>query len=549
MTEHNSEPVSLQHESIGALQERANRRRQRHKQFQHAVADVRNTLNPLLESPARSLRGLPTRYLLHTLVALLVPAALLLSSLPARPLTQPAETRPLALNETPAELGPIVLDDYTVDVPRAGDPPIPESEAIPVPLSLTSRSEALAPFVAQASIVDDIDARLRNGPGLEYDEVGQLAGSSPIQVMGRYGEWLQVREAAGETTYWVAGELINLQAATIHSLFEVQEQDIPAPPPPKVASVQESNLNLRDGPGTNYVAMTKLESGQQLDLIEQYQGWIHVSTGDMEGWVSADYLAMQEGVIGRVPVTETIPDANPSLVASVNENSVNLRRGPGTSYARVGKVDAGTAVDLLARHKEWFRVQLADGTKAWVFSDLLSMDAMVRRRIPYTDNIPALPSVARATTTNNNSSSRAAQPAAPAAPAAPVYVPASGDVASFALQFVGYRYVWGGASPAGFDCSGFTSYVYRQFGVYLPHSAAGQFSTAYGASVGSIANLAPGDLVFFAGTNGPGITHVGLHIGGGRVVHALSPGLGVQVSSIYEGYWISHYYGAIRPYR
>ncbi|NJO85080.1 MAG: C40 family peptidase [Blastochloris sp.] len=104
-------------------------------------------------------------------------------------------------------------------------------------------------------------------------------------------------------------------------------------------------------------------------------------------------------------------------------------------------------------------------------------------------------------------------------------------------------------NPGGFDCSGFTSYVYRQFGVHLPHNAAAQFSTAYGASVGSIANLAPGDLVFFAGTAGPGISHVGLHIGGGRVVHALMPGYGVQVTSLYESYWISHYAGAIRPYR
>ncbi len=68
------------------------------------------------------------------------------------------------------------------------------------------------------------------------------------------------------------------------------------------------------------------------------------------------------------------------------------------------------------------------------------------------------------------------------------------------MRFAGSRYRYGGASPSGFDCSGFTSYVYRQYGVSLPHSSAGQFNTRYGASVGSMDNLAPGDLVFFAGT-------------------------------------------------
>jgi len=119
------------------------------------------------------------------------------------------------------------------------------------------------------------------------------------------------------------------------------------------------------------------------------------------------------------------------------------------------------------------------------------------------------------------------------------------------VQFVGARYRWGGSSPStGFDCSGFTSYVYRQFGVNLPRSAAAQFNTAYGASVGSMENLAPGDLMFFRNTGGQrGISHVAIYIGGGRMVHAMTPRYGVQVSGIWGSYWTSRYYGAIRVRR
>src|SRR5439155_21162586 len=113
------------------------------------------------------------------------------------------------------------------------------------------------------------------------------------------------------------------------------------------------------------------------------------------------------------------------------------------------------------------------------------------------------------------------------------------------------RYVYGGTSPrTGFDCSGLTSYIYRQFGVNLPHSASAQFNTAYGAYVGRMQDLAPGDLVFFVGTAGErGISHVAIYIGGGRVIHAMTPRYGVQVSNIYDSYWVSHYYGGIRVRR
>jgi cell wall-associated NlpC family hydrolase len=155
------------------------------------------------------------------------------------------------------------------------------------------------------------------------------------------------------------------------------------------------------------------------------------------------------------------------------------------------------------------------------------------RRVPVSKDFPALPVTARA---RGNSAGLA-------------NIAASGDVASFAIQFVGYRYRWGGTSPSrGFDCSGFTSYVYGQYGVGLPRTAASQYSS--GAHVGSIDSLAPGDLVFFANTGGRrGISHVGLYLGGGRMIHAMTPRYGVQVSNVYDRYWVSHFVGGARPRR
>jgi cell wall-associated NlpC family hydrolase len=119
-------------------------------------------------------------------------------------------------------------------------------------------------------------------------------------------------------------------------------------------------------------------------------------------------------------------------------------------------------------------------------------------------------------------------------------------VVSFAMQFIGTPYVWGGASPGGFDCSGYTQYVYRQFGLSLPHSAAGQYSQRFGAFIDR-ASLQPGDIVFFANTYKRGISHVGIYVGGGMVAQALAPGAPLAAVSINGAYWSSKYYGAIRP--
>jgi cell wall-associated NlpC family hydrolase len=121
------------------------------------------------------------------------------------------------------------------------------------------------------------------------------------------------------------------------------------------------------------------------------------------------------------------------------------------------------------------------------------------------------------------------------------------SVAAFAMQFVGARYAWSGADPSGFDCSGFTQYVYRQFGVDLPRVAADQYSEHYGTVVTDLSRLEPGDLVFFANTYEPGITHVGIYIGNGDVVQAMNSGSGVAIGNLQEEYWAQHYYGALRP--
>ena len=112
-----------------------------------------------------------------------------------------------------------------------------------------------------------------------------------------------------------------------------------------------------------------------------------------------------------------------------------------------------------------------------------------------------------------------------------------GQAVAIAEQYLGVPYVWGGASPSGFDCSGLTMYVYAQLGVSLPHNAAAQYGM--GTPVPENA-LEPGDLVFF-----DGLGHVGIYVGGGSFIHAPHTGTVVQISSL-SGWYSANYVGARR---
>ncbi len=119
-----------------------------------------------------------------------------------------------------------------------------------------------------------------------------------------------------------------------------------------------------------------------------------------------------------------------------------------------------------------------------------------------------------------------------------------GAIVAAAMQYVGSRYVWAGASPSGFDCSGFTMYVVQQtLGRNIGHSLGGQLAS--GTAV-SASNLAPGDLVFFQNTYQPGLSHVGIYIGGGQMVNAASERYGVAVMNIWDSYWGPKFYAARR---
>jgi cell wall-associated NlpC family hydrolase len=138
-----------------------------------------------------------------------------------------------------------------------------------------------------------------------------------------------------------------------------------------------------------------------------------------------------------------------------------------------------------------------------------------------------------------------------AAPRAASGTPGAGhpEAVDVALKYLGVPYVWGGASPSGFDCSGLMQYAYRQIGIVLPRTSSQQYHVGAFIPVDKTASLLPGDLVFFGYEGDPErVHHVGMYVGSGNFVHAPSTGDHVKVSSLQDR--ISSrgdYVGAVRP--
>ncbi|WP_029215535.1 SH3 domain-containing protein [Kallotenue papyrolyticum] len=462
---------------------------------------------------ARLRHGRVVRYARNLFIGVSIPAALVLGS--ALPQARPSlPLEPVAA--TFALQG--ALSAF------AGDLAVPEV-ATADEFIFSADAGLAAPVSAGRFVPVTVEvANLRSGPGTSYERIGKLRQGQTVKLLGRNGDWFKVETSSGQTG-WIHSELVSASQQVIGSLTTIEVPAASTTSRIIVGATTEENVNLRSGPGTTYESLGKLPAGTKLEVIGQREGWYRVATANgTVGWVSASFFS-----IGGTPRLST-PAASGPIVGSVAANRVNLRQGPSTAFGSFGKMAAGVQLEVLAQHGGWYKVRSPRGTIGWVAQELVNLSPEAAKRVPVTNDVPAAPKPVKAV------------PAASAAGALGY------QAAQLALKFVGARYVYGGASPRGFDCSGLTSYVYRQLGVHLPHKASAQFSTRYGQRV-SFGELAPGDLVFFANTAGPGITHVALYVGNGMMVSANTPRTGVQYVSIHGSYWRRHFAGAIRPYR
>ena len=197
-------------------------------------------------------------------------------------------------------------------------------------------------------------------------------------------------------------------------------------------------------------------------------------------------------------------------------SGVNIRSGPATSFGSYCKINRGDAVELIGQEGDWYKIStsLAACGYAYISADYIST------------TMPAAISVPDVTYGNSAASTSAGQ-----------------RVVRIAEQFLGLPYVYGGSTPSGFDCSGFTSYVFGQMGYSLNRVSADQIENGIPVSK---SELQPGDLLLFKKKGASRIHHVGIYVGDGMMIHSPQTGDVVKYTSIVNGYYNNCYYAARR---
>lgn len=300
------------------------------------------------------------------------------------------------------------------------------------------------------------------------------------------------------------------------------------------AKIQGDRIKVHIGPGTTQRLLDEFDMGAPLMVTAEKDGWFQVTLPDnRQGWVRKDFVKLTGAPHGNVahiptPRKDNKVPVQPHIIAALPNDLKRKRNGSQTSSHRaVGS----------KKHQEVQRpVKLTHSSKKHPSE---SNHPVAHTHHSSTHSVASAQHAHRRhhLATSAHSTHQERRGSASDTPTN------SSDIVRTAYAYRGTPYHYGGTGRGGFDCSGFTSYLYRKQGVSLPHNAAAQYSRGVHISK---SDLKPGDLVFFhCGRHG--ISHVGMYVGNGKFVHASSPHSGgVRVDSLDSGYYQRTYRGAAR---
>ncbi len=344
---------------------------------------------------------------------------------------------------------------------------------------------------------------VRSGPSTDNEVIGKLYENNTVKILESSNGWYKIQKNDGQTG-WVSGEYITLKSnsgndSSSNSSFK--------------ATVTASVLNVRSGPSTNDIVISKINTGTEVEVLEESNGWYKVKLKNGQvGWASAQYLSTNSMSDNQGSSNQdSSNEVNISKTGIVKADVLNIRSNLGTNNSIIGKLYNGESITVLSEQNNWYKIKKSNGQTGWVSAQYISL------------NNDQQDSSNEATDENIDKADK---------------------VVALAEKQIGKPYVWGAEGPDSFDCSGLVYYVYKEaVGINLPRVSRDQYNV--GTYV-SKENLKPGDLVFSSTNDAGTITHVGIYVGDNKMIHSPNSGKNVEKVDLSNNYWKNCYVGAKR---
>ena len=257
-----------------------------------------------------------------------------------------------------------------------------------------------------------------------------------------------------------------------------------------ISNISDELLNVRAVPALDGKLVGKMPRGAACEVLDTADGWAHIQSGEVEGYVSLDYLLT--GPDAKLMANDLV-----RTVAVANTDGLNVRENPDTNSPVVTQIRQGEELDYLETIDGWVKVAV-DSDEVYVSAEYVDVVTKLDTAITMTELLYG-------------------------AGVSDVRV----DLTEYAKQFLGNPYVWGGTSLTnGADCSGFVLSIFAKYGISMPRVADAQATV--GTSI-SADQLLPGDLIIYG--KGGYINHVAIYIGGGQVIHASTERTGIKISN------------------
>lgn len=299
----------------------------------------------------------------------------------------------------------------------------------------------------------------------------------------------------------------------------------------KVYTNTELQVYLR--PLLNSMKIETIKENQEVTVLDLTNKWVYVSVDGKTGWIRKEFLTAKQTEDTTTNNQETDTTEYINKTGYITSDGINFREEPNTDSKILKTLLQNAKLTILLEVDNWYKVKYND-LEGYVLKTYVSETKVTttsRSSNARTETVITNVEETTSTTTETKTSSTTTSSKAT-------------QIVELAKKYVGCKYVYGGSTPLGFDCSGFTMYLYQQFGVSLPHSATAQSSK--GTKV-ERANLQPGDIIFFTNyTTNTGIGHCGIYIGNNQFIHASTEKTGVITSSLSNSAYSSRYVTAVR---